>query len=60
MKISVHVHSLILTMFWEFDSGVMCFHPTMEEFRDFSGLVKYMETQGAQKYGVAKVSIYFP
>ena len=48
--------AIILTMLWKFDSGVMCFYPTKEEFRDFSGVVKYMETQGAHKYGVAKVS----
>ena len=48
-------------MLWKFDSGVMCFYPTKDEFRDFSGVVKYMETQGAHKYGVAKVSnLFFP
>ena len=46
-------------MLWKFDSGVMCFYPTKDEFRDFSGVVKYMETQGAHKYGVAKVSNLF-
>ena len=44
------------TMAWKWDGGVMCFSPTMEEFRDFSGFVHYMEEQGAHKYGVAKVS----
>ena len=34
----------------------MCFSPTREEFNDFSAFVKYMEDQGAHKYGVAKVS----
>ncbi len=33
----------------------MCFTPTMEEFKSFSKFVKYMEEQGAHKYGVAKV-----
>ena len=33
----------------------MCFSPTMEEFRDFSGFIEYMEKQGAHNYGVAKV-----
>ena len=33
----------------------MCFSPTMEEFRNFSGFIEYMEKQGAHKYGVAKV-----
>ena len=36
--------------------GVMCFTPTLEEFRDFSKFVGYMEEQGAHKCGVAKVS----
>ena len=40
-----------------FDGGVMCFSPQMDEFRNFSQFVRYMEDQGAQKYGVAKVSI---
>lgn len=35
--------------------GVMCFSPTMDQFRDFSAFVAYMEDQGAHKYGVAKV-----
>ena len=48
-------------MLWKFDSGVMCFYPTKGEFRDFSGVVKYVETQSAHKYGVAKVSnLFFP
>ena len=34
----------------------MCFSPTMEEFQDFSGFIRYMEEQGAHKSGVAKVS----
>ena len=59
IEITVHVHSYILRMFWKFDSGVICLYPTMDEFRDFSGVVKYMETQGAQKYDVAKVSNLF-
>ena len=33
----------------------MCFSPTMEQFRDFSAFVAYMEDQGAHKCGVAKV-----
>ena len=36
----------------------MCFMPTMDEFRDFSAFVSYMEDQGAHKCGVAKV--YLP
>ena len=38
----------------------MCFSPTMKEFQDFSGFVEYMESQGAHKYGVAKVSCIKP
>ena len=44
-------------MAWVWDGGVMCFSPTMEEFRDFSGFIQYMEEQGAHKYGVAKVRL---
>lgn len=43
-------------MAWRMEpGGVMCFMPTMDEFRDFSAFVSYMEDQGAHKYGVAKV-----
>ncbi len=46
-------------MAWKLEEGgVMCFTPTMEEFRDFSKFVDYMEQQGAHKCGVAKV--YYP
>ena len=34
---------------------IMTFHPTMEEFKDFSKYVKHMEEQGAHKAGLAKV-----
>lgn len=37
------------------EGGVMCFRPTMEQFRDFSSFVSFMEEQGAHKYGIAKV-----
>jgi hypothetical protein len=47
-----------IKMAWVWDGGVMCFSPKMEEFRDFSGFIRYMEEQGAHKYGVAKVSSY--
>ena len=33
----------------------MCFMPTMDEFRDFPKFIEYMEQQGAQRCGVAKV-----
>ena len=38
--------------------GVMCFSPTMDQFRDFSAFVAYMEDQGAHKCGVAKVHVH--
>jgi len=41
---------------WE-EGGVMCFTPTMEEFRDFPRFIEYMEEQGAHKCGVAKVRV---
>nr|XP_039264055.1 lysine-specific demethylase 4C-like [Styela clava] len=34
---------------------IMVFHPTMEEFSDFSRYIQYMESQGAHRGGVAKV-----
>lgn len=44
-------------MAWRMEpGGVMCFTPTMDEFRDFSAFVSYMEDQGAHKCGVAKVA----
>ena len=42
---------------WE-EGGVMCFTPTMEEFRDFPRFIEYMEEQGAHKCGVAKVRVF--
>lgn len=35
---------------------IMVFRPTMEEFKNFSKYVDYMESQGAHKAGLAKVS----
>lgn len=37
--------------------GIMTFYPTMEEFKNFSRYVAYIESQGAHKAGLAKVSI---
>jgi len=37
---------------------VMVFEPTMEEFQDFSNFIKYIESKGAHKAGIAKVCIY--
>ncbi|XP_033109242.1 lysine-specific demethylase 4C-like [Anneissia japonica] len=34
---------------------IMVFHPTLEEMEDFSKYVKYMESQGAHKAGIAKI-----
>lgn len=38
---------------------IMVFNPTMEEMEDFPNYIKYMESKGAQKAGVAKVSLIF-
>jgi len=37
---------------------IMVFRPTFEEFKDFSGYIKYMESRGAHKAGVAKVKSF--
>uniref|UniRef100_A0A673X1M8 [histone H3]-trimethyl-L-lysine(9) demethylase n=1 Tax=Salmo trutta TaxID=8032 RepID=A0A673X1M8_SALTR len=34
---------------------IMTFHPTKEEFKDFSRYIAYMESQGAHRAGMAKV-----
>ncbi|XP_052088292.1 uncharacterized protein LOC127725396 [Mytilus californianus] len=34
---------------------IMVFRPTMEEFKDFSKYIKYIEEQGAHKAGLAKI-----
>ena len=39
-------------------SNVMVFRPTMEEFKDFSKYVQYMEECGAAKWGIAKVLVW--
>lgn len=36
-------------------SRIMTFHPSKEEFKDFSRYIAYMESQGAHKAGMAKV-----
>ncbi|CAB1324049.1 unnamed protein product, partial [Coregonus sp. 'balchen'] len=36
-------------------SRIMTFHPTKEEFKDFSLYIAYMESQGAHRAGMAKV-----
>lgn len=40
-------------------SRIMTFTPSKEEFKDFSRYIAYMESQGAHKAGMAKVSIFF-
>jgi jumonji domain-containing protein 2 len=35
---------------------IMVFRPTLEEMKDFSKYLEYMESQGANKAGLAKVS----
>jgi len=34
---------------------IMVFRPTMEEFKDFSRYIEYIETLGAHRAGLAKV-----
>ncbi|VDI80258.1 ATP-binding cassette, subfamily C (CFTR/MRP), member 10 [Mytilus galloprovincialis] len=34
---------------------IMVFRPTMEEFKDFAKYITYIESQGAQKAGIAKI-----
>ncbi|XP_076871258.1 lysine-specific demethylase 4A [Brachyhypopomus gauderio] len=36
-------------------SNIMIFHPTKEEFKNFSRYITYMESQGAHRAGMAKV-----
>ncbi|XP_047445612.1 lysine-specific demethylase 4A isoform X2 [Mugil cephalus] len=35
--------------------GIMTFYPTVEEFKDFSRYVAYIESQGAHRAGLAKI-----
>ena len=37
------------------EGGIMCFEPTMDQFRNFSKFIEFMESKGAHKCGVAKV-----
>lgn len=36
----------------------MVFRPTWEEFKDFTKYIEYMESKGAHKAGVAKVTCW--
>ena len=38
---------------------IMVFHPTYDEFKDFSKYIAYIESKGAHKAGLAKVSFHF-
>lgn len=38
---------------------IMVFRPTWDEFKDFKTFVEYMESQGAHKAGLAKVSFVY-
>lgn len=37
--------------------NIQVFKPTYEEFKNFSKYIEYMESQGAHKAGLAKVSL---
>ncbi|XP_072904478.1 lysine-specific demethylase 4C-like isoform X3 [Hemitrygon akajei] len=39
----------------KFSCKIMTFYPTMEEFKNFSKYIAYMESQGAHRAGLAKV-----
>lgn len=34
---------------------IMVFYPTWEEFKDFKNYIKFMESKGAHRAGLAKV-----
>lgn len=36
---------------------IMVFHPTWDEFKNFSAYIDYIESKGAHKAGLAKVGI---
>lgn len=37
--------------------GIMTFYPTAEEFKNFNRYIAYIESKGAHKAGLAKVSM---
>ena len=41
------------------DLRIQVFRPSYEEFQDFEKYVKYIESQGAHKAGLAKVCLSF-
>ena len=38
---------------------IMVFRPTMEEFKDFSRYIEYIESCGAHRAGLVKVCCHF-
>jgi len=38
---------------------IMVFRPTMDEFKDFSRYIEYIESLGAHRAGLAKVYMFF-
>lgn len=38
---------------------IMVFKPTYDEFKNFPAYIKYMESKGAHRAGVAKVNFQF-
>lgn len=37
---------------------IMVFRPTWEEFKDFPAYIEYIESKGAHKAGLVKVSLF--
>lgn len=47
--------SVMNRSFYDINPKIMVFHPTIEEFKNFSQYVEYMESKGAHKAGIVKV-----
>lgn len=41
------------------DMKIQTFRPTWEEFKDFKKYIQFIESRGAHKAGLARVSIFF-
>jgi len=52
----VDVYCIIISGIMSTEQNIMVFRPTWAEFKNFNKFVKYMESQGAHKAGIAKVS----